>query len=289
MPDFNLVRGGNWSADEVQRTCAAYFQMLQAELHGLPYSKADYRRRLLPLLAGRSEPSVGFKHANISAVLVRMGCPYIDGYKPRGNYQALLAEQVEAFLSQHPGLLVGLGDAPVLNPQEIPQMPGLPVLRLFEPPPDRIQAPDEPSQPWVTRKGRKIDFVKRDPDNHRLGKMGEEFVVKLEQRRLLEQGRDDLAKKVEWVASTRGDGLGFDILSFNDDESERLVEVKTTGLGKFFPFYVTSNEVRCSEACSGQYHLYRVYDFARSPRVYVLRGALSQACRLEPRSYLAVI
>ena len=42
----------------------------------------------------------------------------------------------------------------------------------------------------------------------------------LERRRLLSHGRDDLAKKVEWVSDTSGDGLGFDVLSF--DESGRL-------------------------------------------------------------------
>ena len=36
-------------------------------------------------------------------------------------------------------------------------------------------------------------------------------------------GRDYLAKKVEWVTQTVGDGLGFDILSFDDaDDSEGL-------------------------------------------------------------------
>ena len=41
--------------------------------------------------------------------------------------------------------------------------------------------------------------------------------------------------------------LGYDVLSFDDaDESEKLIEVKTTGLGKFFPFFVTVNEVRCT-------------------------------------------
>ncbi|HUR47928.1 MAG TPA: hypothetical protein VMY88_00155 [Acidimicrobiales bacterium] len=41
-----------------------------------------------------------------------------------------------------------------------------------------------------------------------------------------------------------GDGLGVDRLSFdNRDGSEKLT---ATGLGKFFPFYVTGTEVRCS-------------------------------------------
>src|SRR5829696_3036156 len=66
--------------------------MFEAELRGEPYSKAEHRRQLVRLLNGRSEQSVEFKHANISAVLIELGFPYIGGYKPRSNYQRLLAE-----------------------------------------------------------------------------------------------------------------------------------------------------------------------------------------------------
>jgi hypothetical protein len=51
------------------------------------------------------------------------------------------------------------------------------------------------------------------------------------------------------MADTCGDGLGYDVLSFNEaNDTEKFVEVKATGLGKFFPFYVTPNEVHCSRA-----------------------------------------
>ena len=112
----------------------------------------------------------------------------------------------------------------------------------------------------------------------------------LERHRLRMVGRDDLALKVEWVAQTIGDGLGFDVCSFDDaDESEKLIEVKATGLGKFFPFYVTGNEVRCSEDVPEKFHLFRVFDFARMPRVYILTGSLRANCRLEPMVFRAVI
>ena len=94
---------------------------------------------------------------------------------------------------------------------------------------------------------------------------------------------------MEWIAETRGDGPGFDVRSFNLDASDRLIEVKATGLGKYFPFYVTANEVRCSEYHADAYHLYRVFKFSRSPGVYVLAGALSQTCRLEAVQYRASI
>ena len=164
------------------------------------------------------------------------------------------------------------------------------MAKLFVPPPENIMVPEALTQPWLSRRGRQIDFARRDAENRRMGRLGEQFVVEIERKRLLEARRDDLAAKVEWVADTCGDGLGFDVLSFSElNDAERWVEVKTTGLGKFFPFYVTRNEVRCSAAEPERYHLYRVFDFSRDAKLFVLRGALSQVCRLEPVQYRATL
>jgi hypothetical protein len=151
-------------------------------------------------------------------------------------------------------------------------------------------APTTPQKPRLSRKARKIDFAQRDAANRHLGTLGEQFVFDLERYRLNAAGRDDLAQRVVWASRDIGDGLGFDILSFDDaDDSERMLEVKTTGLGKFFPFYVTGNEVRCSEDISHQYHLFRVFDFSREPRLYILHGSLRELCQLDPVLYRAVI
>lgn len=126
--------------------------------------------------------------------------------------------------------------------------------------------------------------------NRHLGQLGEAFAVEVERRRLRSFGRDDLAARVEWVSVTCGDGVGFDVLSFDaSSDGEQFIEVKTTGLGKHFPFYVSANEVRCSEDCPERFRLYRVFDFARQPRIYVVGGAVSRECRLEPIQYRASI
>jgi len=94
----------------------------------------------------------------------------------------------------------------------------------------------------------------------------------------------------ELLTNVRGDGVGLDILSFNEeDDAERFVEVNTTGLGKLFPFYVTANEVRCSEDRPAKYRLYRVFNFTRRPKVHMLSGALSVACRLRPVQFRGVV
>ena len=65
--------------------------------------------------------------------------------------------------------------------------------------------------------------------------------------------------------------------------------MKTTGLGKYFPFNVTVNELRCSEARPQEFHLYRVFNFGRDARLYILPGALSASCHLDATQYRACI
>ena len=73
------------------------------------------------------------------------------------------------------------------------------------------------------------------------------------------------------------------------DGTEQLIEVKTTGLGKYFPFNVTANEVRCSQARVDQFHLYRVFNFGADGRLYMLRGELTKSCHLNPTYFRAYV
>jgi hypothetical protein len=62
----------DWSREEAQATVSDYLETQGAELAGVPYSKVLHRRRLVVRLHDRSEASVQFKHANISAVRSRI-------------------------------------------------------------------------------------------------------------------------------------------------------------------------------------------------------------------------
>ena len=85
LQDTDAAR--DWTEQEVRLIVADYFAMLEAELQGEPYKKSEHRKTLIPLLTGRSDGSVEIKHQNISSVLFEFGLPYVEGYKPRGNYQ----------------------------------------------------------------------------------------------------------------------------------------------------------------------------------------------------------
>lgn len=281
-----------WSRDELELIVADYFAMLEAELSGRPTNKAARRRQLARKLHNRSDGSIEFKRANISAVLLALGnLPYIDGYKPRGHYQRLLEQVVLERLATEPDFFERLAQAPVVRPEVAGRVPLDDPLALVEAPPEPL---DDAGILLGLTEDRRVavsrttDFARLDADNRRLGQLGEEWALEFERRRLHEVvGQPSWAKQVVWVSREEGDGAGYDIRSFNDDGSARLIEVKTTGLAKYHPFYVTRNEVVVSRAQPEAYHLYRVFRFGVGPRLYMLRGALTDTCRLEPTLYAA--
>ncbi len=276
-----------WSPEEVAATVADYFAMLTHELRGESYSKKEHNRRLQQQLRGRSAPAIEFKHCNISAVLIELGFPYIDGYKPRGNYQELLKQEVAARLegdvviANAAEAIVGapvhgapaagsLEDVLVAAPTRNPERP-----RIYERP---LSAPEP-------RLG--VNYLEREARNASLGRAGEVFAFNVEHRRLWEAGHRTLAERMEHVSQTQGDGLGYDILSFETTGRERLIEVKTTGFGAMTPFFASRREVAVSEERAEQFSIYRVFKFRDAPKLFVLPGSLRESCTLDPVQYRA--
>lgn len=127
--------------------------------------------------------------------------------------------------------------------------------------------------------GRVIDYAMEDAKNEALGRSGEEWVVSYERDRLKKVGKDELAKKIQHIAKEKGDGYGYDVLSFDENGKERFIEVKTTKHDKHTPFYFTENELKKSIEMKQQYYLYRVYDFDmdnHAGKVEIIQGDLGQ-------------
>ena len=91
----------DWSKAEVTLIVDDYFSMFQQELERLKYNKTAHRKELLPKLTNRTNRAVESKHQNISAVLTKLGQPYIKGYKPLHHYQFILEEQVTKYLQKN--------------------------------------------------------------------------------------------------------------------------------------------------------------------------------------------
>ena len=261
-----------------------YFAMLGQELCGERYNKAEHRRGLGSKLSNRNEGSIEFKHQNISAILVEMGLPYIQGYRPRFNYQQQLRKVVLAYVMAHQDNVKNIARVAEATDILAPtQTDWAKVLDLD--PPRRIASIRELRRKYLPNI---VNYAEREHKNRKLGELGEAFVIEYERYRLNKSGRPDLAKEVEWSSDERGDGLGYDVRSFNPRQDEELfIEVKTTISGKDQPFFISENEVAFSKERADQFSLYRVYGFRKSPRIFRLEGEVNQHVRLQPQIYKA--
>jgi hypothetical protein len=255
--------------------------MLQAEITGQPYSKADHRRALLPKLDPvRTVGAVEFKHQNVSAAMLDLGLPYIRGYKPLSNYQAALTAQIQRHLEANPKLLRTLQDG---NGADTPTRGRL----------ERTAAPTPaapPASPGTrNRTGRHPDYGLLQEESRRRGRQGEELVLDYERDWLRQHGRPELADGVRWTSHEDGDGLGYDVSSFDLDGRERYIEVKTTALRAETPFYITSAELDFAQRHADRYALYRVYDVLGQPRFFALEGDITRVLALTSMTYSARI
>ena len=270
----------SWSIYEVELIVTDYFQMLSDELTGKPYKKSEHRKNLLPLLNNRSEGSIEFKHQNISAVLINFGQPYIKGYLPRYNYQKILEEIVINYLYNNLGIedkFKQFADKDV----HIKSTVNFEKL-IIEPPVLGLVA--EPS-PSYHRSPINVNYLEREQSNNKLGKSGEELVLHYEKWVLIKNGKDNLAEQVRWISKEEGDGAGFDILSKNNNGSDKYIEVKTTKLGKETPFFFSRNELIFSQQHIKDFHLFRLFNFESEARMFTKIGGLDTICHSVPVSY----
>lgn len=270
-----------WLREEVEAIVADYFNMLAAELVGQKYNKTAHRIALMPLLRNRNKSAVEFKHSNISAVLIKLGFPYISGYRPYYNYQELLYGVVRSRLEAST-ILHQLAASDAERPVAPPTTDGV-LLTLAKAPRYGKKVAEKSLAPYLPD----INYLEREARNRDLGLAGEESVIVYERARLHRADCGQLASQIRHVSKEQGDYFGYDIRSFEESGLERLIEVKTTKLGIDAPFFVTRNELRVSRERADHYHLYRVFDFRAKPRLFTLNGALNTTCVLEPVTYQA--
>lgn len=268
-----------WSDAENDATVADYFAMLDKELSGKAVNKADHNRHLASVIA-RSRGAIEFKHQNISAILLGLGQPWIDGYKPAANFQNSLVEAVLRWLDVRPqwlrpseGAMTASGFA-----DRSPLWIG--------PPPTLSNQPPVVDPGIYEAHAMKFDAAGRDARNRELGQAGEARIVGHERDTLAMAGRGDLAARVEWVSLTN-DSAGFDIRSFESDGSDRLIEVKTTNGWERTPFYISRNECAVAARLTDSWSLVRLYDFARDAKAFAIRPPLERHVELMPTSFLA--
>lgn len=276
-----IKMNNDWTNIEVDLIVADYFSMLEDELHGKPVNKTLHRNGLKILLNGRSDGSIEFKHQNISAVLIKLGLPFIKGYKPKWNYQQILEDLIINYISQTKPALERTFNS--FAEGQVSDLHPINFSSLVEQPPVRHLIASEPNIPY-DRKPIKINYLAREQGNTALGILGEELVINYERWRLVNLGKESLADRIEWV-SKFDDGAGFDILSRNENGSDRYIEVKTTKLSKETPIFFTKNEYEFSLKFSDRFHLYRLFNFNEQPRMFNLKGSFDHFCSKEAIQY----
>jgi hypothetical protein len=271
----------DWSEIEVDIIIEDYFQMLHKEIKGNSYNKTAHRNRLLQLLNSRNHGSIEFKHQNISAILVNNGLPYIAGYKPRGNYQKLLEERVLAYLSKKEAKIED--DFNDFAYQKIEIKPQLIKFDSWVDTPPISTLLQESVEHYY--KPVKRNYLELEQRNSAIGNAGEELVFEYEKWRLKNAGYSNLAKEVKWISKDQGDGAGYDILSKTITGTNIFIEVKSTKLGKDTPIFFSKIENDFSNENKKAFHLYRVFDLKRQPKMFSRNGSFKDMCAIEPVNF----
>lgn len=220
----------DWTREEVELIVSEYFEMLSKEQSGIAFNKSEIRRRILPLLKNRSEGSIEFKNRNISAVLAKIGQPYVRGYLPAYNYQKQLLEHVVfSYIRNRPEA----EKAFQLFADSAPTPKALIFENMLEEMPKSEALLEEPEIAY--RSPVKVNYIELEQANKSVGQTGESIALQYERWRLLQAGKESLANKIEWVSQTQGDGLGFDILSKNTNGTDRYIESEVYEANKRSP------------------------------------------------------
>ncbi|PAB61351.1 DUF3883 domain-containing protein [Anaeromicrobium sediminis] len=141
------------------------------------------------------------------------------------------------------------------------------------------------------RIGQKRDYVKQAKSNQLIGDLGEKLVLDLVKEELVDNGYPDLAKKVKHTSKKDGDGLGYDILSYDTDGNKIYIEVKTTTKGINNHFYMSRDEREFARENKDSYMLYRVFNLDIENGVgeyYIIEGSLEDEYEFVAENYRVI-
>lgn len=194
-----------------------------------------------------------------------------EEYPGRPNKQDVGGRQENGILDDYKPIVFPLNPNPVFV--------GLDVLPKVAEQADKIQG---------TPKNGKGNYELEARRAKQLGDRGEKIVVDLERKRLESLGRPDLAEMVKRI-SLESDAAGYDILSYEVDDSPRYIEVKaTSGWVGDANFFYTANELRIARE-HANYFIYMVYEvMSEEPKVWPIKNPFNPENRdimLTPVKY----
>lgn len=133
-----------------------------------------------------------------------------------------------------------------------------------------------------------IDFNNLNNKKKTLGTFGEILIINDETSKLRALG---INKTVEHSSLEIGDGLGYDITSYDERGNEIFIEVKTTTSNRVDGFYLTKKEREVAEANKDKYKIYRVYSLNKNDGKYKVQifdyKTLMNVFNLNPIQFIA--
>ena len=152
-----------------------------------------------------------------------------------------------------------------------------------------VDATHKPSKKGKRTIAKKIDYDSLNKTKKTRGTFGEILVYNDEVTKVSDLG---IKKQVDHVAITQGDGLGYDIVSFDENGDELYIEVKTTTANKTDGFYLTPKELEIVKSKGDKYRLYRVYNLNMVDGTYSVEIFTSKEIQdmfdIRPVSFIAV-
>lgn len=82
------------------------------------------------------------------------------------------------------------------------------------------------------------------------------------------------------MAGTKGDGEGYDILSFDAEGRQLFIEVKTTGGSCQDQFFMSANELEFAKKHPANYYVYRLYNWMSTPKLTIY--SVAELLKLKP-------
>jgi hypothetical protein len=139
----------------------------------------------------------------------------------------------------------------------------------------------------IKLRGNQIDYVKKARLNKHIGDLGELLALQYE----IENANEQYAPLITHDSKDIGDGLGYDILSYDNQGNKKFIEVKTTSSNFNNHFFITASELQKSLEDKDNYYLYRIYNFNaenNSGDLFIINGDLSRYCN-NPIQYEVIL
>lgn len=142
----------------------------------------------------------------------------------------------------------------------------------------------EPDTFVINLSGGFSNYIENEKENKKIGDIGELIILEYERSNTKKL---NIPNKPTHDAKDIGDGIGYDILSFDKAQTKKYIEVKTTRGKKTTPFFITQNELIKSQLEKENYYLYRLYELDEkemNAKLYIIKGDLTKYC-MNPVKY----